>query len=287
MTARAALLGRAKASGIALAWIAAFGVVGGGVSWMLVQLPLPLSPAWSLAASSCAAAAGFGFATWLVGRRLERRSWDALGWRPRIGPIAGLVAGLACGGVMAVAAVELAVLLGHAGVRATGESQRWGAVALPLGAGLVLAALVEELMFRGYPLRRLADAIGTAPAAAAGAIGFGLVHYGNPGATAFSTVNVALAGVWLACAFFSPGAMPLAWAAHVGWNATLALGFDAPVSGYTFGVPGIDYRPGAHAWIDGGGFGPEGGVVTTVVMLAGSAALVAWSRRARAAPAAA
>src|SRR5256884_2421068 len=34
-------------------------------------------------------------------------------------------------------------------------------------------------------------------------------HLGNPGATAFSTLNVALAGVWLACAFFSPGGMPL------------------------------------------------------------------------------
>ena len=287
MTARVAFLGRAKASGIALAWIVAFSLVGGTASWILIQLPMALSPDWSLAWSSCAAAAGFGCATWLVGRRLDRRPWDALGWRPRTGIPAGLVGGVACGAAMAVAGVELTVLLGRASVSATGDGRGWGAVALPLGVGLVLAALAEELIFRGYPLRRLADAIGAAPAAAAGALAFGLTHVGNPGATAFSTVNVALAGVWLACAFFSPGAMPLAWGAHFGWNATLALGFDAPVSGYIFRVPGIDYRPGAHAWIDGGGFGPEGGIVATLVTLAGSAALVAWSRRARAAPSAA
>src|SRR3989442_896934 len=115
----------------------------------------------------------------------------------------------------------------------------------------------------------------------ASVLGFGLAHLGNPGATAFSTLNVALAGVWLACAFFSPGGMPLGWGAHFGWNATLALGFAAPVSGYAFPLPAFEYRPGRHGWIDGGAFGPEGGIVSTLVMLAGTAALVAWSRTAR------
>src|SRR5213078_1947918 len=119
---------------------------------------------------------------------------------------------------------------------------------------------------------------GAGRATALGALGFGLAHLGNPGATAFSTLNVALAGVWLACAFFSPGGMPLAWGAHFGWNATLALGFEAPVSGYVFPVPAIAYRAGAHGWIDGGAFGPEGGIVTTLEMLVGTVSLVAWSR---------
>jgi membrane protease YdiL (CAAX protease family) len=287
MTARAAFLERARATGRALAWIVAFGVVGGTASWLLFHVPIHLAPDWSLAWQSGAAVLGFGFATWLVGRRLDRHPWDALGWRPRTGVALGLTGGVACGAVMALGAVCLAVLAGGASVRVTSPASGWGAVAEPLGVGLLLAALAEELMFRGYPLRRLAAALGAAPATAAGALGFGLAHLGNPAATAFSTVNVALAGVWLACAFFSPGAMPLAWGAHVGWNATLALGFDAPVSGYAFGVPGIDYRPGAHAWVDGGRFGPEGGIVATLVMLTGAAALVAWTRRAQAAPAAA
>jgi membrane protease YdiL (CAAX protease family) len=180
---------------------------------------------------------------------------------------------------MALAAIGLAVL-GGVTVRWTGDAGLWGVVALPLGAALIVAALAEELMFRGYPLRRLANAIGAAPATAVSALGFGLVHVGNPSATALSTVNVALAGAWLAVAFFSPGAMPLAWGAHFGWNAMLAVGFNAPVSGWAFGVPGIEYRPGTHPWLDGRAFGPEGGIVATVVMLGGVAALAAWSRRA-------
>ena len=279
MMARAAFLERAKAIGIALAWIVAFGVVGSAASWVLLQWPAHAAARWSLAWGSAAVVLGFGFATWLVGRRLDRHSWDALGWRPRTGVPLGLAGGVACGAVMALAAIGLAVV-GGATVRSTGDHATWGEVALPLAVALIVAALTEELIFRGYPLRRLAEAMGAAPATLLCAVGFGLMHLRNPSATAFSTVNVGLAGVWLACAFFSPGAMPLAWGAHFGWNATLAFAFNAPVSGYVFGVPGIDYRPGTHAWLDGRAFGPEGGIVATVAMLAGIAALTAWSRRA-------
>jgi CAAX protease family protein len=279
MRARAALLERAKAVAIALAWIVAFSAAGGAMTWALVQLPVHPTLQWSLVWGDGAAALGFGFATWLVGRHLDRHSWGALGWRPRTGMPLGLAAGVTCGALMALAAIGLAVL-GGATLHSTADGTPWGAVALPLGLGLIVAALTEELLFRGYPLRRLADAMGVAPATLLAALGFGLVHRGNPSATAFAAVNVALAGIWLSCAFFSPGAMPLAWGAHFGWNATLALGFDAPVSGYVFGVPGIDYRPGAHPWLDGGAFGPEGGMVATVVMVAGTVALAGWTRRA-------
>ncbi len=245
----------------------------------MIALPLRPDARWELAWGSFVSALGFALATWLVGRLVERRSWADLGWRPVTGVPRGLLLGVAGGAVMAALAVGLAVMGGRAAVSHRGPWTAWSPAAIPLALGFLLAALTEELMFRGYPLRRLAHAIGATPATILAAIGFGLAHLGNPSATAFSTVNVALAGVWLACAFFSPGGMPLAWGAHFGWNATLALVFAAPVSGYAFPLPAFAYRPGPHGWIDGGAFGPEGGVVTTLVMVAGTAALIAWSRR--------
>jgi len=278
MTARVSFPDRAKRTGAAVAWIASFGVAGGASGWAVSRIGPEPGPAWSLAWSSLSGAVGFALATWLVGRVLDRRSWAYLGWRPRTRVPAALLAGVLLGAVMAAGAAGLAVLVGGATITNTGDWAGWGRATLPLGTGFLLAAITEELAFRGYPLRRLADALGAGPATSLGAIGFGLAHLGNPSATAFSTVNVALAGVWLACAFFSPGAMPLAWGAHFGWNATLALGFEAPVSGYVFPQPAIAYRAGAHGWIDGGAFGPEGGIVTTLVMLVGTVSLVAWSR---------
>src|SRR5205823_6041363 len=163
---------------------------------------------------SAPGAAGFALATWLVGRVLERRSWEELGWSPRASLPVALLGGIALGAAMAACAVGLAVIAGRAAITVTADGSGWRAAALPLGVGFLVAALAEELAFRGYPLRRLAAATGPLPATALTALGFGLLHLGNPGATVFSTVNVALAGVWLAAALFSPGAMPLAWGAH-------------------------------------------------------------------------
>jgi uncharacterized protein len=279
MTARVSFASSARAVGLALAWIVAFTALGIGVSWALTELPVRPDARWELAWGSFLSVVGFGLATWLVGRVVEHRSWAELGWRARTGVPRGLLLGAALGAVMAALTVGLAVAGGRAVVSQRGPWAAWSAAAVPLALGFLLAALTEELMFRGYPLRRLAHAIGATPATLMAATGFGLAHLGNPSATPFSTVNVALAGVWLACAFFSPGGMPLAWGAHFGWNATLALVFAAPVSGYAFPLPAFAYRPGPHGWIDGGAFGPEGGIVSTLVMVAGSVALIAWSRR--------
>src|SRR3989442_1557591 len=82
MTARVSFADRAKRTGAAVAWIVAFGVVGGASGWALSRLGPEPSPAWSLAWSSLSGAVGFGLATWLVRGVLDRRPWAYLGWRP-------------------------------------------------------------------------------------------------------------------------------------------------------------------------------------------------------------
>jgi len=181
--------------------------------------------------------------------------------------------GVALGGAMAVVAVGLAVLVGGAALRPDSGAGLAGRAA-PLAVGLLTAALAEELAFRGYPLRRLADAVGPVISTVLLGVGFAVAHLGNPNVTPLGAVNIGIAAVWLAAAFFSGGGMPLAWGLHFGWNAGLALGFEAPVSGLTFDLPLLDYAPGRHAWIDGGAFGPEGGLVGTLVFAAGTVALL-------------
>jgi len=80
--------------------------------------------------------------------------------------------------------------------------------------------------------------------------------------------------VWLSFAFFSSGGMGLAWGLHFGWNAGLALLFDAPVSGHAFHLPAVEYAPGARFWVGGGAFGPEGGLVATIAIVAGTLAVL-------------
>jgi membrane protease YdiL (CAAX protease family) len=257
-----------KRVGIALGWIVLFAVIAIGVTIGLsVVVPGWGGQEWFVARTGVLELIGFGLATFVVGRLLDKHSWSQLGWHlPAFPP---WIRGALLGGLMAVVAIGLAVVLDGARVHVTAEWSLWPRVALPLALGLVFAALAEELGFRGYPMRRLADAIGVLPAILILALLFGLAHAKNPSATVFSTVNVALAAIWLSFAFFSAGGMALAWGAHFGWNAALAILFDAPVSGYAFRVPVVEYTPGSHAWVDGGAFGPEGGIVATVALLAG------------------
>jgi membrane protease YdiL (CAAX protease family) len=293
--ARAAFWGKARAVAVAVLWIALFAVVGviatvalvgiAGFAAGAVAAEDPTRGDWDLAVSSTLGVVGFAVATWLVGRRLNRRSWGAMGWGEPRRLAARLAMGVALGAVMAGAAVGLAVLVGGAAVRLDPDAGTVVQVA-PLAVGLLAAALAEELMFRGYPLRRLAEAVGPVGATAVLGVGFGVAHLGNPNVTALGTVNIGIAAVWLAAAFFSPGGMPLAWGLHFGWNAGLGLGFEAPVSGLTFDLPLVDYAPGGHGWIDGGAFGPEGGLVTTLVFSTGVLALLAARSRRRAVDAA-
>ena len=126
----------------------------------------------------------------------------------------------------------------------------------------------------GEALRRLADAVGPWPAMIVVSLGFAAAHLGNPAVGAIGLLNIALAGAWLSFAFFSPAGMPLAWGLHFGLNAGLGLVFDAPVSGFRLRVPAVEYAPGRLAWVDGGLFGPEGGLVATIVLIAGTLAVL-------------
>ena len=257
-----------KRVGIALGWVVLFAAIAIGATIGISQLvPGWGGEEWFVTRNGIYEVCGFGLATVVVGRLLNNYSWPEMGWRKASFPRVFVGAGL--GALMAAVAIGLTVVLDGARVHVTGEWSLWPRVALPLILGLVFAALGEELGFRGYPLRRLANAIGVLPAMLLLAVLFGLLHAQNPSATVFSTVNVALAAIWLSFAFFSSGGMPLAWGAHFGWNAGLAILFDAPVSGYNFHVPVVEYTPGGHAWIDGGAFGPEGGIVATVALVAG------------------
>lgn len=258
-----------KRVGIALAWAVGFVAIGVGITIGISQLvPGWGGQEWFVARTGVYEVVGFGFSTWLVGRILKKYSWSELGWnRPAVTP---WLKGIALGAGMAAVAIGLAVVAGGARVQFTGDFGLWPRIALPLIIGLILAALGEEFGFRGFPLRRLSDAFGVVPAMLLLAILFGLLHAKNPNATVFSSVNVALAAIWLSFAFFSAGGMQLAWGAHFGWNAGLAILFDAPVSGYPFHVPVVEYTPGTHAWVDGGAFGPEGGMVSTIALLAGT-----------------
>ncbi len=266
--------GRLRASAIALGFVAGgfplavvLYVVGAGFLWG-GSVPGPLEAA---ALQTVCTLVVFGALTWLVGFRALGLDAGDLRWVPggRIG-LARAAGAALLGAGLATATMVAAVPLADAGWTADGGSAAdWGRTGLTMAAVLVPAAFAEELVFRGVPLVLLAAAFGRATAVVATAGLFSLAHLLNPEVTALGLGNIALAGVFLGTAFYLPGGLWAATGAHVGWNLTLAL-LAAPVSGLPLAVPGIDYDGGGPGWLSGGAFGPEGGLLATMVLAAGT-----------------
>jgi uncharacterized protein len=133
---------------------------------------------------------------------------------------------------------------------------------------LAVAALIEEVAFRGYPFQRLIEAVGPTTAVLLASLAFGVLHLQNPDATAGSTLVTILAGMLLALAYLRTRALWVSWGLHFGWNASMGLLFGLPISGLTMYSPVIRTRTYGPFWLTGGGYGPEGSAVAVVVLLA-------------------
>jgi hypothetical protein len=224
-------------------------------------------------------AIAFGLATWVVGVKLLRLDATDLRWKTIVSRARGFVTGLLLGGLPAALAMVLGVFAGGAAwVRDGGAASDFPGGVLVTVAILAPAALAEEVMFRGVPLVVLARFMGRPAALVLLSVLFSLAHIDNPEVSARAIGNVALAGILLSLAFYSPGGMWTAFGAHLGWNATLAS-LGAPVSGLPFDIPYIDYTMGGPPWLTGGRFGPEGGLLGTIAITAAIFVAARWVRK--------
>jgi hypothetical protein len=98
---------------------------------------------------------------------------------------------------------------------------------------------------------------------------FGLAHLSNANASAFSTINTILAGVWLGVAYLMTRSLWFATALHYSWNLAMAFVFGLPVSGISMFNQLAWLRPQDRPpeWVSGGSYGPEGGAAATLVLL--------------------
>lgn len=136
------------------------------------------------------------------------------------------------------------------------------------GAFVLLAALFEEALFRGYGLFALRDLGGAAAAAIVTGLLFAVGHQANPGFGWAAAVNLALVGAVLAAWILAERDIWIGVGAHAGWNAAIVLGAAIPVSGLAIPAPchaGILAGP---AWLTGGSFGVEAGLPAAAAWLA-------------------
>ena len=207
---------------------------------------------------------------YLCARWLERLPWRSLGLTLHAGWFRDLVIGFVVGFVSLAVAVGIATA-GKGLSFSFNDAPVTSLARSMLGSGLLLlvAALAEEAMFRGYALQTLTRARLAWLGVFLTSVPFALVHLDNPNVVPGVTfVNTAIAGVWFGVAYLRTRSLWLPWGLHWSWNWALGWFFGLPVSGgQVTSNPlfnGTDIGP---AWLTGGAYGIEGGVAGTIALV--------------------
>lgn len=218
------------------------------------------------------------FAYWAYVRWIERRALDELRPAPRLTALA-LVAG--------VAMVAISVLPLYAfGIYVVVDYRGFGG-ALAGAAGLIaVAALMEEIVYRGLLFRILENACGTVPALWLQALLFALMHIANvegdidPLAQATTVVSVVLLGALWTLLFVHSRNLWVVAAHHAAWNYAILL-TGLPLSGlddWREAAPIASVAQGPD-WLTGGAFGPETAIPTMLLVAAAVVVLFRLARR--------
>ncbi|OPZ50075.1 MAG: CAAX amino terminal protease self- immunity [Firmicutes bacterium ADurb.BinA052] len=144
-------------------------------------------------------------------------------------------------------------------------------ISCSLLSGLILHSFVgfsEELFCRGYIISALAETWNLRTSAVASSLLFSLLHVLNPNASLLGLVNTLLAGGLFAYMFVRSGNLWMPVGYHVAWNYFEGHVLGFPVSGTQ--VHGVYTVASSHnEFLAGGAYGPEGGFMVTLVLLAG------------------
>lgn len=217
-------------------------------------------------------------ATAVMVRYVDRRPWSDVWLDREAARPARLLTGFALGSLAIGLPILALVAVGWLR-REPGASASWWPAAARVTLLLLPAALLEELLSRGYIFAVLGRSWGWRWALGITSVGFGLLHLANNGANARSTLLVMLAGVFLGVVLLVTRSIYAAWMAHFAWNWTMAALFHTAVSGIPMKAPRYSYVASGPNWATGGIWGPEGGLPAALGMIGGMAYLFARWRR--------
>jgi hypothetical protein len=217
---------------------------------------------------------------------------DAQWWRDA-------VFGLFVGAVLPTVVFGIGILSGLFEITGTFQTNE-SMILLPdslspvLQVGLVFlffvgVAVTEELAFRGYLLQNIAEGLNgwndldvfdaIVGSVVISSLLFALLHTANPSASAFGFLNITLYGILFALTFVSTERLGLAIGIHLTWNFFISTVYGFNVSGISTPVTVLSIEPTGPALLTGGGFGPEGGLLTTLVLFLGLGLCIVWVSR--------
>ena len=221
-------------------------------------------------------------AYWAYVRLVEKRGAREL----RIGPLP-IALGAIAGSLLIAVAMLLMFALGAYEVNAYRGLQEG---LLGVAGLIVVAAVLEELIYRCILFRILETAMGTVWALWLQSLVFALMHIANieDRASTQELVTTVVAGTLIGAfwtlVFVHTRNLWVVAANHAAWNFTIILA-GVPLSGIEgwrqLAPLASECRDPAcgPTWLTGGVFGPEDSLVTTVMVAASALAMLYWAKR--------
>lgn len=208
--------------------------------------------------------------------RIMRYRYGELGLKALRGaPLRDGLLGLALGFFNCTLIFCVLLLTGNCAVTSAGLriSPMW----LAWVFALVLVGVAEEVMNRGFIMSVLRRANRPWVIMLVPSLIFGMMHLANPGVTALSVVNIVLAGILFSYMYYKSGHLWMGIGYHITWNIFQSTVYGMPCSGLVFpSLVSCEY-PAANL-LNGGAFGIEGGLLTTLVQLLTLAAVHLYYR---------
>lgn len=215
--------------------------------------------------------AGSALAVYVFARALEKQSREQLSLRvPKKSTFfTEYMTGLVSGGAVFALAVLFGVIAGAMSVAPGTEKVTPGTLALYF-FGFCLQSFQEELLCRGYILGTLVKRCSLPAAVLLSALFFAALHLFNAGISFIAFLNLLLFGVLTALLTLRRGSVWAASGLHAGWNFLQGNIFGSAVSGLSLGpsVFAVAFAP-EKALLNGGSFGPEGGLAVTLTLCLG------------------
>ncbi len=260
----------AKAASIALRVViyALFGLGGLVVFAWVLSLADGYLMASALSVFLAAAAANA-----LTMRIFERAGLADIGLLWNAASVRNLLVGLAGGTGAACVVLVLPLVFRIAEFETVpGSDSPWRTL-LFVTVVLIFGAAGEEMLFRGYGFQVLVDKLGPFATILPVSVLFAVAHSRNLNVSLLGLFNTMLWGVLLGWSVVRSGDLWLPIGIHLGWNWALPL-FGVNLSGFTIKITGYAMRWNVGPFWSGGAYGPEGGILTTVVLAA--LALYLW-----------
>jgi membrane protease YdiL (CAAX protease family) len=173
-------------------------------------------------------------------------------------------------GVASMGLVFAALLAsGQAGVRGIDYSKLFSFTLVVEFCSLCVFAFSEELLTRGFMMTALKTTRNKYVVFFLPAALFSLMHFMNPGVTIISFANTFLVGILFAYMFVRTGKLWLPSGFHIAWNFLLGDVLGMNVSGLEAYAVVNTQITGTNQLLTGGSYGPEGGLIVTVILALG------------------